>query len=152
MLWPNRGINWEGGVFSFHTKQVDACENGPSFHIGNSTPPTLCILDLGCTRAMGSRKAVDALCSHVDSHPNSGLWYEVQPTSSRCFFANSQQSKCTDKIVIFMYDHGWNAQFTEFDIVKEGDVPYQNICQIECQIECQNICQIGCQIECQNIF
>ena len=23
----------------------------------------------------------------------------------------------------FMYDHGWNTQFTEFDIVGEGDVP-----------------------------
>ena len=22
-----------------------------------------------------------------------------------------------------MYDHGWNTQFTEFDIVEEGDVP-----------------------------
>ena len=22
-----------------------------------------------------------------------------------------------------MYDHGWNSQFTEFDIVEEGDVP-----------------------------
>ena len=38
-------------------------------------------------------------------------------------FANSQQSKCTEKLVIFMYDHGWNTQFTEFDIVEEGDVP-----------------------------
>ena len=25
--------------------------------------------------------------------------------------------------MIFMYDNGWNAQFTEFDIVEEGDVP-----------------------------
>ena len=25
--------------------------------------------------------------------------------------------------MIFMYDHGWNTQFTEFDIVEEGDVP-----------------------------
>ena len=24
--------------------------------------------------------------------------------------------------MIFMYDHGWNTQFTEFDIVEEGDV------------------------------
>ena len=39
------------------------------------------------------------------------------------FLANSQQSKCTEKIVIFMYDHGWNTQFTEFDIFEEGDVP-----------------------------
>ena len=58
----------------------------------------------------------------MDSHPNRGLWYETPPTSSRFFFANSQQSKCTEKIVIFMYDHGWNSQFTEFDIVEEGDV------------------------------
>ena len=27
------------------------------------------------------------------------------------------------RLVIFMYDHGWNTQFTEFDIVEEGDVP-----------------------------
>ena len=72
---------------------------------------------------MGSRKAVDAFCRNVGSHPNSGLWYEIHPTSSRFFFANSQQSKCTEKIVIFMYDHGWNSKFTEFDIVEEGDVP-----------------------------
>ena len=70
----------------------------------NSAPPTVCILDLGCTRALGSRKAVDAFCRYADSHPNSGLWYEIQPTSSRFFFANSRQSKCTEKIVIFMYE------------------------------------------------
>ena len=110
-------------VFSFHTNPVDACEKGLAFHTENSAPPTVCILDLGCTRAMGSRKAVDACCRYVDSHPNSGLWYELHPTRSRFFFANSQQSKCTEKIVIFMYDHGWNSQFTEFDIVEEGDVP-----------------------------
>ena len=111
-------------AFSFHTVQTDlACENGLAFHTENSAPPTVCILDLGCTRAMGSRRAVEAFCRYVDSHPNSGLWYEIQPTSSRFFFANSQQSKCTEKLVIFMYDHGWNTQFTEFDIVEEGDVP-----------------------------
>ena len=35
-------------------------------------------MHLGCTRAMGSRKAVDAFCRYVDSHPNRGLWYEIQ--------------------------------------------------------------------------
>ena len=114
----------ERRAFSFHIRQPDlACENGLAFHTENSAPPTVCILDLGCTRAMGSRRAVEAFCRHVDSHPNSGLWYEIQPASSRFFFANSQQSKCTEKLVIFMYDNGWNTQFTEFDIVEEGDVP-----------------------------
>ena len=111
-------------AFSFHTEQTDlACEKRLAFHTENSAPPTVCILDLGCTRAMGSRRAVEAFCRYVDSHPNSELWYEIQPTSSRFFFANSQQSKCTEKLVICMYDHGWNTQFTEFDIVEEGDVP-----------------------------
>ena len=111
-------------AFAFHAEQPDlACEKGLAFHTENSAPPTVCILDLGCTRAMGSRRAVEAFCRYVDSHPNSGLWYEIQPTSSRFFFANSQQSKCTEKLVIFMYDNGWNTQFTEFDIVEEGDVP-----------------------------
>ena len=73
------------GVFSLQTNPVDACEKGLSFHTENSAPPTVCILDLGCTRAMGSRKAVDAFCRYVDSHPNSGLWYEIHPTSSRFF-------------------------------------------------------------------
>ena len=110
-------------AFSFHTNPVDACETGLAFHMENSAPPTVCILDLCCTRAMGSRKAVDSFCRYVDSHPNSGLWYEIHPTSSRFFFAHSQQSKCTEKIFIFMHGHGWNSQFTEFDIVEEGDVP-----------------------------
>ena len=111
-------------AFSFHIIQPDlACENGLAFHTGNSAPPTVCILYLGCTRAMGSRRAVEAFCRYADSHPNSGLWYEIQPASSRFLFANSQQSKCTEKLVIFMYDNGWKTQFTEFDIVEEGDVP-----------------------------
>ena len=74
-------------VFSFHTNPVDACEKGLAFHVENFVPPTVCILELGCTRAMGSRKAVDSCCRYVDSHPNSGLWNEIHPTSSRFFFA-----------------------------------------------------------------
>ena len=35
-------------VFSFHTNPVDACEKGLAFHMENSAPPTVCILDLGC--------------------------------------------------------------------------------------------------------
>ena len=94
-----------------------------SFHAENSMPPTVAILDLGCTRAMGSRAAVDAFCRYVDSNPSTGLWYELQPTSSRFFFANSKASKCSEKLVIYIYDQDWQAHQTEFDIVEEGNVP-----------------------------
>ena len=70
-------------------------------------PPTVAILDLGCTRAMGSRNAINAFCDYVDKH-DCGLCYKIEPTSSRFFFAISQQTKCTEKLVIHMYDirHG----------------------------------------------
>ena len=97
-------------------------EEGMAFHTENQMPPTVAILDLGCTRAMGSRSAINAFCDYVDKH-NCGLWYKTEPTSSRFFFANSQQTKCTEKLVIHMYDKAWSVHTTEFDIVEEGNVP-----------------------------
>ena len=97
-------------------------EEGVAFHTENQMPPAVAILDLGCTRAMGSRNAVNAFCDYVDNN-DCGLWYKIEPTSSRFFFANSQQTKCTEKLVIHMYDKSWSVHTTEFDIVEEGNVP-----------------------------
>ena len=97
-------------------------EEGVAFHTENQMPPTVAILDLGCTRAMGSRNAVNAFCDYVDNN-DCGLWYKIEPTSSRFFFANSQQTKRTEKLVIHMYDKSWSVHTTEFDIVEEGNVP-----------------------------
>ena len=97
-------------------------EEGMAFHTENQIPPTVAILDLGCTRAMGSRNAINAFCDYVDKH-DCGLWYKIEPTSSRFFFANSQQTKCTEKLVIHMYDKAWSVHTTHFDIVEEGNVP-----------------------------
>ena len=97
-------------------------EEGIAFHTENQMPPTVAILDLGCTRAMGSRNAINAFCDYVDK-PDCGLWYKIEPTSSRFFFANSQQTRCTEKLVIHMYDKAWSVHTTEFDIVEEGNVP-----------------------------
>ena len=91
-------------------------EEGIAFHTENQMPPTVAILDLGCTRAMGSRNAANAFCEYVDKH-DCGLWYKIEPSSSRFFFANSQQTKCTEKLVIQMYDKAWNVQ------VEDGNVP-----------------------------
>ena len=51
------------------------------------------------------------------------LWYKIEPTSSRFFFANSQQTKCTEKLGIHMSSKAWSVHTTEFDIVEEGNVP-----------------------------
>ncbi len=87
-----------------------------------SDATTVAILDFGCKRAMGSRDAIDAFCEYVDKRDR-GLWYKIGESSSRCFFANFQQTKCTEKLVIRMYDKAWNVHTTEFDIVEEGNAP-----------------------------
>ena len=116
--------DFSGGAFLGQepnpVQKVD--EEGVAFHMENQTPPTVAILDLGCTRDMGSRNAVNAFCDYVDKH-DCGLWYEIEETSSGFFFANSQQTKCTEKLVIHIYDKAWNVHTTEFDILEEGNVP-----------------------------
>ena len=94
-----------------------------SFLTENRFPPTIAILDIGCTRAMGSRRAVDYFCNYVDSHPSCGLWYSFEATKSKFYFANSQKASCSQKLVIYMYDRAWAIHNTEFDIVEEGEVP-----------------------------
>ena len=94
-----------------------------SFLTENRFPPTIAILDIGCTRAMGSRRAVDYFCNYVDNHPNCGLWYSFEATKSKFYFANSQKASCSQKLVIYMYDRAWTIHNTEFDIVEEGEVP-----------------------------
>ena len=87
--------------------------------------PTKVILDLGCTKAMGSRAAVNHFCQYIDSQGhNTYLWYEIKPTTSQFSFANSQTSKCTEKLVVYMSDYYGVIHCTEFDIVEEGQVPF----------------------------
>ena len=87
--------------------------------------PTKIILDLGCTKAMGSRAAVNHFCQDIDRQGhNSYLWYEIKPTTSQFSFANSQTSKCTEKLVVYMSDYYGSIDCTEFDIVEEGQAPF----------------------------
>ena len=87
--------------------------------------PTKVILDLGCTKAMGSRTAVNHFCQHIDRQGHSNyLWYEIKPTTSQFSFANSQTSKCAEKLAVYMSDYYGSIHCTEFDIVEEGQAPF----------------------------
>ncbi|CAE7319222.1 GIP, partial [Symbiodinium pilosum] len=52
---------------------------------------------------------------------NTYLWYEIKPTTSQFSSANSQTSKCTEKLVVYMSDYYGSTHCTEFDIVEEGN-------------------------------
>ena len=100
-------------VFSFHT-------NPRHSFLENSAPTTVCILDLGCARAMGSRKAV-MHSADMWTHIDFGMRFILQVQDFSLRTLNNRNvlrrllSSCTIMDGI--------SHFTEFDIVEEGDVP-----------------------------
>ena len=58
-----------------------------------------------------------------DDNPNCGIWYTIAETTSQFDLANSESTKCKQKLVICMYDREYAVQSTEFDIVEQGHVP-----------------------------
>ena len=88
--------------------------------------PTYVILDSGCTRAMGSRFAIDRLVQACQQHPKRDhIWFSKQPCSSKFSFANGEQSTLKEKLVIhFRDDHAHNGWITTcVDILDKGKVP-----------------------------
>ena len=104
--------------FSF----MAATEEQTSF-IAQPLTPTSMVLDLGCTRAMASRVAAQDLMKFCDQNSNCGIWYQIAETTSQFTFANSESTKCNQKLVVCMYDREYVVQSTEFDIVEQGHVP-----------------------------
>ena len=88
--------------------------------IAQPLKPTSMVLDLGCTRAMASRVAAQDLMKFSDQNSNCGIWYQIAQTTSQFTFANSESTKCNQKLVVCMYDREHVVQSTEFDIVEQG--------------------------------
>ena len=80
--------------------------------------PTYAILDVGCTKAMGSRRAVMALYEVAHQY---GMTVEFLPTKATFSFANSQKAPVTEKCRIWFPTEP--PCWTEFDIIEEGTVP-----------------------------
>ena len=82
------------------------------------TNPTFVILDLGCTRSMGSRKAVNAFLKAWRLKGNEA---EILESNASFKFANSQATNCKEKMRIWF--HTKPPIYTDVDIVEEGNVP-----------------------------
>ena len=100
-----------------------ATEEEKTSFIAQPLTPTSMVLDLGCTRAMASRVAAQDLMKFCDHNPDCGIWYHIAETTSQFTFANSESTKCNQKLVVCMYDKEYVVQSTEFDIVEQGHVP-----------------------------
>merc|ERR1712079_95994 len=83
-----------------------------------SRNPIYVILDIGCTRAMGSRPAVEAL---AHAAPSVGIWCEFLQTYTVFSFANRAQTVVKEKCRIWFPTS--SACSTDIDICEEGTVP-----------------------------
>ncbi|CAE7861040.1 unnamed protein product, partial [Symbiodinium necroappetens] len=107
---------------NFYNLSFMATENNEAF-ITQPLTPTSMALDLGCTRAMTSRVAAQDLMKFYDQNKDCGSWYHAAETQSQFTFANSESTKCKQKLVICMYGREFSVQSTEFDIVEQGHAP-----------------------------
>ena len=108
---------------SFTHQSFLAGEADEKAYLSQPLSPTSLVLDLGCTRAMASRTASQNLMDFFDKS-GCGIWYRVAETLLS--FANSESAKilkCTQKLVVCMYDKEYAVQSTEFDSVEQGHVP-----------------------------
>ena len=109
-------LNYESNVQ--HTLLTD--------YVDMSTNPTFVILDSGCTRAMGSRFAIDRLVKACMNHRYSHLIkFTKEASNNRFSFANGESSHVKEKLIIHLknpkHPNGWVT--TTVDILDKGRVP-----------------------------
>ena len=110
-------LNYDHGA-----QQALLCE-----YVDLGSHPTYVILDSDCTRAMGSRFAIERLVQACQQHPKRDhIWFTKQPCSSKFSFANGEQSTKERLGIHFRNDHththtGWIT--TCVDILDKGKVP-----------------------------
>ena len=80
--------------------------------------PTFVILDIGCTRAMGSRPAIERFAKAAKLQ---GVTCEFLPSDGSFNFANSQSTQCKEKRRVWIPTDP--PTWTDFDICEEGTVP-----------------------------
>ena len=108
-------LNYDHGA-----QQALLCE-----YVELGSNPTYVILDSGCTRAMGSRFAIDRLVQACQRHPKRDhIWFSTQPCTSKFSFANGEKSTVKERLVIhFRNDHAQNGWITTCVDILDQYVP-----------------------------
>ena len=91
---------------------------GGSHHIDLRNNPTYVVLDLGCTRSMGSRKAIDAF---AEAAPAYGISLVFHPCKTTFVFADSETSEVAEKCIVHFPTRPPCS--TEIDVLEQGTVP-----------------------------
>ena len=83
--------------------------------------PNYVILSSGCTRAMGSRCAIEKLQKYVEANSPGRITFTYAPSGTKFSFANSQSARITEKVTLW-FDTKPPAN-TTIEVLDEGRVP-----------------------------
>ena len=83
--------------------------------------PNYVILDSGCTRAMGSRYAIEKLQRYVEANCPGRITFTYAPSGANLSFANSQSARITEKVTLW-FDTQPPAN-TTIEVLDKGRVP-----------------------------
>ena len=65
-------------------------------------------------KILTSESAAQQLIEFCDAHPDCGLWYRLDQTTSQFTFVNSKSASCKQKVVVCVYARDYAIQPTEF--------------------------------------
>ena len=91
---------------------------GPHQCVDIKSNPTFVVLDLGCTKCMGSRVAVERLLAVIGKY---GFSYERKPSTTSFSFAGGAAKNCTQKVTLWFPTNPPCS--TDIEIVEEGTTP-----------------------------
>ena len=95
----------------------DSCQRNANL-VNLHENPTYVVLDLGCTRSMGSRRAIDALAAVA---PKYGIELEYLPCNTTFVFADSKTEGVTETCIVNFPTSPPCS--TQIDILEQGSVP-----------------------------
>ena len=87
--------SWTSDAGRFYTKSHTAWMVAPPLNLANH--PTHVVLDLGCTRSIGSRAAIERFKKHAWYY---GVTTEFCPCHESFVFANSETETCKERCII----------------------------------------------------
>ena len=117
--WTDDG--WSSATFFVRSREEEGCDSSYLLswdRLDLKANPTYAVLDVGCTRAMASRYAINLFTKVAQNY---GITFEYLPSDSHFTFANSETGTVKEKLRVWLPTKPPCS--TDFEILETGNVP-----------------------------
>ena len=111
------GVDTASAVFPLQHTVLSALTE----RINLDKSPTYVILDSGCTRAMGSRYAVNRLIKAVERYAPGKIEFTFEPSNTKFSFADSETALIKERVTLWF--NTTPRRYTTIEVLDQGKVP-----------------------------